>query len=376
LVIAANFTQEATSFHVVCCGDLPHFRTRHAAAASLAAPDMSVYKTFPGASDETPLLFYLQVDSKVCSYFRTIPDEVTVDGQTHPWVWTGDNHTYPEFRRRGLSTQLQTRATQYLHERGIGRGSVFSTDVTLHTFEGIGFTIVGYAKRFLLVRSAAPLLRAHFRRGPRRGLLQALAKPVFGAAVTGLGMWNRALSPFATRADESSGAHEELPSHLARISATRRVHFSVDAAMWRSKIDIAARNGDMLLWAVRDARSDAVIAHAVLRTRFQDEPLAEKYRDFQLMTLMDFSLADGDAKAAAGIVRHAVQYFLQSGCDVLEIISNNNLVNRAAFRRGLVPVGRGMSFAFSAPPQWKLPPEIAQLDMWPLTRFCGDAFSF
>ena len=143
---------------------------------------------------EFPLFFYLESGGQVCSYFRTIPDEITVDDDRRPWAWTGDNFTLPEFRNRGLSTQLHREATQYLHRLGIGRGSVFSTAVTLHTFRKLGFTIVGYAKRFLLMRSLAPLLKAHVANTAVRRVAEAFAKPLTGTAMAGLRLWNRAIS--------------------------------------------------------------------------------------------------------------------------------------------------------------------------------------
>ncbi len=150
----------------------------------------------------------------------------------------------------------------------------------------------------------------------------------------------------------------------------------MQAEVLSKKFEAAARTGDMSLWLIQDRRSDECVAHAIVRQRLQEQPLAERYRDFRLMTLMDFSLADGDAQAASGIVGSVVQQFLQGDCDVLEIISNNRLVNRAATRRGLAPVGKGMSFAYAVPENWNWPSRLTQLENWPLTHFCGDGFSF
>ncbi len=210
---------DAYQMHVVCCGDLDQLERRHRCVGHLISrASVATYSGFPGACAEFPLFFYLESGGQVCSYFRTIPDEITVDDDRRPWAWTGDNFTLPEFRNRGLSTQLHREATQYLHRLGIGRGSVFSTAVTLHTFRKLGFTIVGYAKRFLLMRSLAPLLKAHVANTAVRRVAEAFAKPLTGTAMAGLRLWNRAISRGAGGLHAACFSSPEVTQFLTRMA--------------------------------------------------------------------------------------------------------------------------------------------------------------
>ena len=140
---------------------------------------MEGFAPFPGAGDDFPIFFCLtDEEDRVCCYARTIPDELTVDGTTYRWAWTGDNFTEADMRGRGLSTQLQREATAYLHGMDIGRGSVLSTAVTLHIFGKLGFVLPGFAARHLLLRDAGPFVDAHVREGVPRTAAKAAAWPV------------------------------------------------------------------------------------------------------------------------------------------------------------------------------------------------------
>ncbi len=366
------------SFHAVCCGDRHHLPERQPSVQDLVSEDrMEAFSRFPGASDDFPLMFYLMNHNhEVCSYFRTIPDVVTVNEETRTWAWTGDNFTHPEFRRRGLSTLLQRQGTQYLHERCIGRGSVYSTDVTIHTFKKLGFSLPGYARRFLMLRSLRPFIEGNIQNPAMRRLCTLLSKPLTGLAMLTASCWNRLLSGGTDCTETSSVSEPALGQLLQSICAQRPVHFSTDIQLLNSKIEMAKRTGQVSLWLVHCARSGNCLAYMIVRERLQEEPLAEKYRGFRLMTLMDFGFDANNRSAATAVVGHLVRLFLNSRSDVLEIVSSNELLNRTAATRGFVPIGRGMSFGYSVPEAWQWPDSLNDVGSWPLTSFCGDGYTF
>jgi len=369
-------TDVACQFRWICGRDVDVLSERHAAARNLVKREaIATYAQFAGAREDFPLFFYLERDGQVCASFRTIPDTVTFEGQSHPWAWTCDNYTRPDYRGRGLSTLLQRLATERLHQLGIGRGSVFSTDVTLHIFKKLGFQIVGHAPRRVLLRRVKPFVRAHIARPSLQRAIEALAAPPTSLALAGLRTWNAVLRPpNNTEVCECSVESAELHPLLDRIAANRNLHFAFHHELLAHKVKAASRTGNVSVWLARRRSSGEPVGYAVIRQRTQTEPLAEKYRDFRLMTLMDFAMAEDDV--AAAIVSHLVKLFFESKCDVLEVISNNRHINGAAARRGMVQVGKGMSFAYSAPRPWQWPARLADLSAWPLTAFCGDGFSF
>ncbi len=375
--LARSMADEGNELKAITCRDIGHLSDRHPLANGLVSPQLlAAYSEFPGASDGFPLFFYVQRRNQLCSYFRVIPDEVTVDGEPRPWAWSGDNYTYPEFRKRGLSTWLQSEATHYLHEMGVARGSVFSTDVTRHIFEKLGFAFVGCARRLLFLRSVAPLLQAHLADGRSRQIAEAILRPLAASAATAMGFWCRALARHAECVPADASSEPELARFLESVAAHRDVHFAMEAGLLRKKLEVASTTGDVSLWLLQDRQSRDCLAYMIVRERFQDRPLAEKYCGFRLMTLMDFGFVHGNSRAASGILGHLSSLFLASKCDVLEIISNSKLLNRTAARRGLVPVGKGMTFTCSVPEEWNWSREMYALDRWPLTNFCGDGFTF
>jgi hypothetical protein len=374
---AAPAASDGYQLRVVQLGEVDDLEACHPQVHHLLSPElMAKYALFPGANRETPVFFYLEHEGQVCSYFRTIPDEITVDGRTYPWAWSGDNFTYPDFRNRGLSTKLHGQATAYLHHYGIGRASVYSTDITLHVFKKLRFTLLGFAERYLLLRSASPLLDAHIASAPARRILNTISKPFAGTAISSLKLWNRMLQGSTKCTSSEELPAETLKGLLSRIASSRYIHFGMDATVLQMKLEIARQTGEMSLWLIQDAKSDECLAYMVVRERVQEKVLAERYRGFRLMTLMDFGFVVGDRPAAAGIVGHLIHHFLTSNCDVLQIISNSALVNRSALRRGMRKVGRGMSFTFCAPKDWNLPSQCDRLENWHLTNFCGDAFTW
>jgi hypothetical protein len=374
---AVSLASDTYELRVVQLGEVDNLEARHPQIHHLLSPDlMAKYARFPGANGESPVFFYLEHEGSVCSYFRTIPDEITIDGSTRRWAWSGDNFTFPEFRNRGLSTKLHGQATAYLHEHGTGRAGVYSTDVALHVFKKLGFTLLGFAERYLLLRSASPLLDAHIPSAPVRSMLNAISKPLAGTAIAGVKIWNHLLQTGTkcSRGDESSA--DTLQEVLRRTADSRPIHFGMSATLLQLKLEIAKQTGDMSWWLIYDAKSNDCLAYMVVRERVQKELLAERYSGFRLMTLMDFGFVVGDARAAAAVVGHLINLFVNSDCDVLQIISNNDLVNRSAVRRGMRKVGKGMSFTYSAPKDWNLPAHCGQLRSWHLTNFCGDAFTW
>lgn len=367
---------EGEQLGVVHLEERGHLSDRHPEAAHvLDRKVLDAYAQFPGGGGDFPALFYVKAGDRLCGYFRCIPDEVRVDGRAYRWAWTGDNFTEPEFRGQGVSTRLQARATSSLHEHQIGRGSVFSTDVTLQIFRKLGFVLAGHAPRLLLLRSARPLVAAHVP-APMRPLASAVAAPVLAGLNRLVTARNRRLIHGTVCSTPPTFPSAELDDLLQRVASTRRVTFSLTARHLEQKLSQAVRAGAHTLHLIHDATSGACLACFVLRERFQNRPLAGRYQGFRLMTLADFCLADEDAVAAAGIVSAAVSHFFDSTADVLEIISSHALLNREAKRRGLRPVGRGMSFNYAVPAAWAWPADLARVSDWPLTHFSGDGFSY
>ena len=366
---------EDYKFHVVCFRDVKRLVSEQHAVSKLLAPDfLESARQFPGADDNFPIFFYLSHGERICAYMRAIPDLLTIDGKDRQWAWTGDNYTYPQFRRRGLSTRLQQTATQYFHNLGIGRGSVNSTEITQRIFKKLRFTQMGYAKRFLMLRTVAPLLEVKISRQTLRNIVAKVLNPIIGFASWCVRSRNKiSLGHTACRriTDFSDQQFQEL---LERIASKQSLHFGIHIDYLRRKFEVAGKNGMMSAWLISEKKTGESLAYMILKERFQNKPLAEKYHGFQLMSLVDYALVSNDTGNSTALVSHCLELFFASNCSVLEIISNKKYLHRAAVCRGLVPVGKGMSFNYSVPASWQWGTEQSQLEKWPLTSFCGDVF--
>ena len=108
----------------------------------------------------------------------------------------------------------------------------------------------------------------------------------------------------------------------------------------------------------------------------QTEPVAVKYKDFTIMTLMDYGLFIDDETTYLSIIEKLFDLFWQSSAEVLEVISNSEALCAVSRRKGMLRVGKGMSFKYSLPENWDIGDECNRLENWHLTHFCGDGFSF
>jgi len=361
-------------FHALAVAQIPRIQSFLPDAAGLMSPAIAEeLQANPDTTAETPWLFCLSdADGTLVSWIRVWADCLSVDGRQTPWLWTGDLRTLESFRGRGFATELQRQGTDWVAARGIGRGSVFSTDETLHIYRKLGYLLPGHASRRVLLGSGRPLIAAHLS-GPVATLANAAARPMAALARRALlarcRRWCRR-SLVTVEADAGSPAVDRT---LASAAQRLRVHFNLSPEKLQWKLDLVAKKpGTLRLLTISD-RTARPLALAVTRTRVETRPLAGRYRDFLCTTLMDFALAESTTEAAEALVGHVAREFLESDAEVLQFISFDEAVTRRAAAAGFVRAGRGMSFACRLPPELPLPDSAADISSWPVTHFSGDA---
>ena len=368
-------TSAAYIFHAVLIRDIGSLERTLPGASALIGPSIADnLLRNPDTRPDSPCLFCLVDGSgQVVCWIRAFSDQLSVDGDERQWLWTGDLTTLPEFRRRGLATRLQRESTKWALDRDTGRGSVFSTDETLHIYRKLGYLLPGHAARSVLIRSVRPIVEAHVTSEWAKPVARAVGQPVAGLA-------NKLIEYRCRR--WTVGSHAELcqgvtdPAVRAVLSSAERwmpVRFSLTPAKLQWKIEHSVRRGAQVeLLAIIDTHG-APLAFAVLRTRLETKPLAERYRDFRCTTLMDFVLAEPSERAARVMVAHVCKHFLDSpGGDVLQLISYDAGVTRLARQLGALRAGRGMSFACVLPQSLEPPGVASDISKWPVTHFSGD----
>lgn len=328
--------------------------TRRVFASLLQSPD---------GSPDFPCFFYIWHEGAVLSFYHTEPDVLACGNDRFPWAWGGDLRTLPEHRKKGLATRLFSESLKILHDRGLAWGGVFATDINLRICRNLGFLIPGFATRRLLFKTARPALE--YWSVPKRlwGLLDSMYATCF--RVTRELTWRGEGQAIAIEKYEQG---IDLPAPVYR----EKLHFndSFEKLWWR----ISGR--EARLYVVRGTGAGAPLGYFVVKKRSSDKTIAKQFGLFELMTIMDFGVFSKDRTSYGGVMGAALDLFQQSDADVLEIIASSETMNREALKRGMLKAGRGMSFAFSPPPEWDLDPGAAELRHWHLTHSSGDGYSF
>ena len=329
-------------------------------------------KANPDSAPQSPGLFCLSREDRPVSWIRVWADHLTIDGRTIPWLWTGDLHTVHELRGQGLATHLQRESTRWAAEHGFGRGSVFSTDETLHIYRKLGYLQPGFASRTVLLRSPRPVLAAHL---PRRVATIASTglRPLAAGAMRAVAARCRRWAKGSTAERRGDADGPGIAAVIAAAERTMPVRFNISAPKLQWKIDCASpKGGPCVITVVTDDAGEPV-GLAVTRTRLETRPLAGRYRDFQCTTLLDFLLARRTERAIQALLGHVVGDFLARGeGEIFQAIAYDPLVRQCSRRLGFLPAGRGMSFSCQLPPDVVAPAGAATIASWPVTHFSGD----
>jgi hypothetical protein len=143
------------------------------------------------------------------------------------------------------------------------------------------------------------------------------------------------------------------------------------------------RSANMLQWKAHASEhpvkfyglfndTDALAGYFATRARFQDVPLGGVYKDFHLLSLMDFALKEPSQEHYDALLRALLVIFHSGDHEVLEVITNQEYLAAAARRALMMRVGKGMSFTFHSMGHSKLTTNSP----WQLTCFAGDGYSF
>lgn len=359
-------------FSYVTCDQFKDLELSHPLAVPLLSAELrGFYAACPDMQPDFPVLFYLSEDNTIVSRFGAIPDTLTdLAGHQHRWAWTGGLWTAPEFRGRGLATELIAQASAVLKEKSILRGSVYSAAETLHIYEKLGGTMSGFASRYLLLKTVRPVLHRYFSNSFLTGFVDYLYRVTF----------YRWLSARFNRKSKFT----EFDFEKIEIDGSRNIK-----NLENKNNDLCSFNSEMskILWKLEKTKfkhelyfihdeNGEIWGYFITRSKFEDGQSSAKYSDFRLMTLVDFGSFLGDMERLSEVVfEKCVLLFMKGGDEVLEIISSSEVMKRFSRANLLVTGGRGMSFTYNAIdwPELKCQEDFSS---WHLTGFCGDAFTY
>jgi GNAT superfamily N-acetyltransferase len=331
----------------------------------------------PDIYNSFPCFFYIRDENwRIISSHKVFPDKVYFCGKTHLWAWPGDTFTEETFRGRGFGKLLVDESTKVLHRKNIGRGMVFSNMTTLGIYTKLDYNLPGYVGRFLMVKSFKPIIEAYVKSQNLKAIIGKLS-----TFVVYVYKWYCYMIMKRFRKSFSKALYLDVKlinSGQYKVNNRSQICFnnSFEKIAW--KIEVASGSGGVKLetFFVFDGNNKHPIGYYIVRLRYQREPIAGIFKEFKLMTLMDYGLFNEEQFKYKIILKEVVQKFFFSDCDVLEVIDNSKLLKNERIKYGFLRGGKGMSFAFSVPNSWDTPLDFQNINFWNLTHFAGDAFSF
>ncbi len=131
------------------------------------------------------------------------------------------------------------------------------------------------------------------------------------------------------------------------------------------------------LYLLRENETSRIVAYCIIKDRrLEESRYLGRYRGLRLMTMMDFGIFESDRDFYRILLNAVLHHFLESGGDVLDLISTSPPVHSAARRLGMLKVGKGMTFHYAPTSACAMPEAAKQIDNWHLTHFCSDGFTF
>jgi GNAT superfamily N-acetyltransferase len=359
-------------FRFVSFGEIEDLPAHHPQLRNRSQLISSDLNKNPHIENDFPVFCYMHDDDKVLAHFSSFPDCVYYQKNKYNWAWCGNLYTDPEYRGKGIASALVKNQAALFHSKNLAWGGVFSTPAALRIYDRLGFSVLGYAPRYLLIKNVGPLIRHHI----ANSLVVRAAEHTYGIFLHSLRRIvhdeREFFGNYTVHIEELAIANSKYS--LENIKYSERYHFDDSEAMARWKMQ--TRNIDQL-YIVSSRRTGKPSCYLIIRSRrINKKALLERYKDIKLMTVMDYGRFDLDPAICDAIISGIMSVFFTSNADACELICSDENICRSARRHGMMRVGMGMSFAYSRPASWKLGSECGDMHQWHLTHYRGDAFAF
>jgi GNAT superfamily N-acetyltransferase len=337
-----------------------------------SVPSRSDLEQHPHITEGFPVFCYMLDGDKIVSHFWSFPDRLFCREGEFKWAWCGNLFTDPDYRGKGVASALVKEQVSLFHSQDLAWGGVFSTPTALRIYQRLGFSVLGHAPRYVMVKNVGPLLRHHI----ANSLINSLADRAYGALVRGArkllhdhDAFHRKYMIDAETIETNNPARDPDSAKYPH-----QYHFDDSGAMlyWKMR----ARNIDRL-YIARDRHAASKAFYLITRCReIKNKAIFGRYKGIKLLSVMDYGRFDLNPSVSDAIVSGLMTLFFSSDADACELISSDADICRFAGRRGMMPLGAGMSYAYCLPATWRLGSESRDIHQWHLSSYRGDAFSF
>jgi GNAT superfamily N-acetyltransferase len=322
----------------------------------------------PVARAEDPALCVLMQDDTAMARIRLFPTLCRMAGESFRCHWGMDFLSAPEFRSRGAGLFLIRHLLGLLGDRGELFAAYASSEDAVRLYRSLGLVHVGRAPRYVWPRRTRSVLEAHLPRAAARAAAPAV-DIALGLAAAGLGIRHRRgsdrwLFESKTRFDGEMDA-------LAPADASNALADDSSTLNWKLETARANPKRRLDLEYLRERATGTLAGYLLTRTMHVAAIDGHPYRDFRILSVVDFRLPSGLAIEHA-VIRRLLAKAHEHAADIIEIVANDRAMlaalAAARFRRA-----GGHDFAYKAPPAHRGPCPSA-LDQWRLTMAAGDGF--
>lgn len=310
-----------------------------------------------------PFIFYALEGKKIVGSRKAIPDSATINGKKYPWAWCFDTIVDSSQRGKGVGSRLVDRQVQEFDRLGIISGAAFSAPAMMRIYDKLGYRVLDFTPRMVLVRSLRPFLSERLANGL---LLQVVG--TFANMFTYLeSVWRG-----SGRSNQDTKIKrltvEELSQAFAKSSQPNAHNRWASSAEW-----ILARLQPFEeIFEMSTGKSTWPSAIFILRER---EASSDNRPSGRRLSLTHFEFLSEDSTKEDELSAVLSKELFRRNCDVADIITSSPKLLAALRKRGYRRRGTGMTFVYRIPSGIELTASEDIAD-WHLTHYCSDGFLF
>lgn len=242
----------------------------------------------------------------------------------------------------------------------------------------LGFSFPGYARRYLTLKTARPLLEPFLKSKVIIHTLDLLLQPILKLILQHWFEARKMDTEHFKNLRVQLIEKENVDKLLDGVSRQNKYHFNNNGArlLWKLEASNFRSENESSLYILKDRDYNKPLCYFVIRLKYQREALAGKFKNFKRMTLMDYGLFNDDEEIYSVLAQETLRLFWASDAEVFDVVTNSRLFGTVLKQRGVFKIGKGENFVFSLPENWVFGNDREDMEKWDFTYFIGDGFTF
>lgn len=343
----------------------------------------NMLKTCPDIYDAFPFFFYItDKQNKIVSSIKAYPDKLFFNRKIFSWLFLGGYFTDERHRGKGLGTILMDGALRERQKRGIGYGGISATNVAWHIENKLGFSFVGHARRYIILKTFRPFLEANIKSKQIINIIDILTRPlnylvfkkIFGILFSLRFKKTLNIHVIEVNTPESS----PLLNLFWKPIYKTKYYFndSLSKILWKVRASEARKDNKNIIYIFTNKHNREKLCYLIIRFNYQTQPLGGKYKYFKRMTLVDYGFFIENDKIYDEIIKIMMNIFWKSDAEVFDIVTSSKKLASKLIYRGLINIGKGQNLIIYPADIKDLDNDFIKIENWHITSFTGNAFTF